>query len=93
MELYEKADPKIVQKTGNREVLDIDGHFYIRQINPGVIIMPYTVDESGFPTKIGVISEILDQRPGGMSMTLITGSPEDDDKNIYQTAFFSSSIK
>ena len=86
MELYEKADLKIVQKTGNREVVDIDGHFYIRQINPGVIIMPYTVDEAGFPIKIGVISEVLDQRPGGMSMTLITGSPDDDDKNIYQTA-------
>jgi 8-oxo-dGTP pyrophosphatase MutT (NUDIX family) len=86
MELYEKADPKIIQKTGNIEVIDINDHLFIRQINPGVIIMPYTSDDSGFPVKIGVISEVLDQRPGGMSMTLITGSPEDDDKNIYQTA-------
>ena len=86
MQLYEKVETKIVQKTKNREVVDIDGHFFIRQINPGVIIMPYTVDDSGFPSKIGIISEVLDQRPGGMAKTLITGSQEDKDKNIFQTA-------
>jgi 8-oxo-dGTP pyrophosphatase MutT (NUDIX family) len=48
--------------------------------------MPYTVDDSGFPSKIGIISEVLDQRPGGMAKTLITGSQEDKDKNIFQTA-------
>lgn len=86
MELYEKENQKVVQKTNNREIVDIDGHLFIRQINPGVIIMPYTVDESGFPQKIGIISEILDQRPGGMAKTLITGSQDDEDDNIYQTA-------
>lgn len=48
--------------------------------------MPYTVDDLGFPAKIGIISEVLEQRPGGMSMTLITGSQDDDDKNIFRTA-------
>lgn len=86
MELYEKADQTVIQKTRNREVVDIDGHLFIRQINPGVIIMPYTLDDSGFPSKIGIISEVLDQRPGGMAKTLITGSQEDKDDNIYQTA-------
>jgi 8-oxo-dGTP pyrophosphatase MutT (NUDIX family) len=86
MELYEKSEIKILQKSKNSEVVDIEGHFFIRQINPGVIIMPYTTDENGFPSKIGVISEVLEQRPGGMSMTLITGSQDDEDKNIFQTA-------
>jgi 8-oxo-dGTP pyrophosphatase MutT (NUDIX family) len=86
MELYEKADQTVIQKTRNREVVDIDGHLFIRQINPGVIIMPFTVDDSGFPSKIGIISEVLDQRPGGMAKTLITGSQDDKDANIYQTA-------
>jgi 8-oxo-dGTP pyrophosphatase MutT (NUDIX family) len=44
------------------------------------------VDDSGFPNKIGIISEVLDQRPGGMAKTLITGSQDDKDDNIYQTA-------
>jgi len=48
--------------------------------------MPYTVDESGNPISIGVISEISHSRPGGMSKTLITGSPDDEDANILQTA-------
>jgi len=86
MELYEKADQTVIQKTRNREVVDIDGHLFIRQINPGVIIMPYTLDDSGLPSKIGIISEVLDQRPGGMAKTLITGSQDDKDDNIYQTA-------
>jgi len=86
MELYEKADQTVIQKTRNREVVEIDGHLFIRQINPGVIIMPFTVDDSGFPNKIGIISEVLDQRPGGMAKTLITGSQDEKDDNIYQTA-------
>lgn len=86
MELYEKADQTVLQKTKNKEVVEIDGHLFIRQIEPSVIIMPYTVNKSGFPDKIGIISEVLDQRPGGMSKTLITGSPEDKDDNIFETA-------
>lgn len=86
MELYEKAEQTVVQKTKNREIVDIDGHLFIRQISPGVIIMPYTVTKSGFPDKIGIISEVLDQRPGGMSKTLITGSQDNKDANIFQTA-------
>lgn len=86
MELYEKANQKVVQKTNNREILDIDGHLFIKQVNPGVIIMPYTITSSGFPDKIGIISEVLDQRPGGMSKTLITGSQDEEDSNIFQTA-------
>lgn len=86
MELNEKAEQTVIQKTSNREVIDLDGHLYVRQINPGVIIMPYTVGENGYPTKIGIISEILDQRPGGISKTLITGSQDDSDNNIFQTA-------
>jgi 8-oxo-dGTP pyrophosphatase MutT (NUDIX family) len=48
--------------------------------------MPYTLNDEGLPNKIGIISEVLDQRPGGMAKTLITGSQEDKDDNIYQTA-------
>lgn len=86
MELNEKAEQTVIQKTKNREVVELDGHLFVRQINPGVIIMPYTLDEDGYPLKIGVIAEVLDQRPGGMSMTLITGSQDDKDDNIFQTA-------
>jgi len=86
MELNEKAEQTVIQKTKNREVVELDGHLFVRQINPGVIIMPYTLDDNGYPDKIGVISEVLDQRPGGMAKTLITGSQDDSDDNVFQTA-------
>jgi 8-oxo-dGTP pyrophosphatase MutT (NUDIX family) len=86
MELNEKAEQAVIQKTKNREVVELDGHLFVRQINPGVIIMPYTLNDNGYPDKIGVISEVLDQRPGGMAKTLITGSQDDSDNNIFQTA-------
>ena len=86
METYEKQEIKTIQKSRNTEAVEIDGNIFIRQINPGVIIMPYTLDEEGNPIQIGIINEILDQRATGISKTLITGTPDDKDSNIFQTA-------
>ena len=86
MEIFEKEEMKSLHKTKNTEVVEIDGKYFIRQINPGVILMPYTLDSDGNPDQIGIINEILEQRPGGISMTLITGTPDDSDANIFQTA-------
>lgn len=86
METYEKQEIKTIQKSRNTEAVEIDGNIFIRQINPGVIIMPYTLDEEGNPSQIGIINEILDQRATGISKTLITGTPDDSDVNIFQTA-------
>lgn len=86
MEMSEREEITSLKKSKNTESVELDGKIFIRQINPGVIIMPYTLDEEKNPEFIGVISEILDQRPGGISMTLITGSPDDEDDNIFQTA-------
>lgn len=86
MQIFENKEQISIKKTKKVEVLEIDNHLFIKQIYPGVIIMPYTLDDEGNPSKIGIINEILDQRPGGISKTLITGSPDEDDDNIFQTA-------
>lgn len=86
METYEKQEIKTIQKSRNTEAIEIDGSIFIRQINPGVIIMPYTLDDEGNPSQIGIINEILDQRSTGISKTLITGTADDRDSNIFQTA-------
>jgi hypothetical protein len=86
MQILEKQEIISIKKTKNTEIVEIDGHLFIKQINPGVIIMPYTIDGDGNPVKIGILNEVLDHRPGGMSKTLITGSPEEKDENIFQTA-------
>ncbi len=84
--MSEKGEITSIQKNKNTEAIDIEGKIFIRQINPGVIIMPYTLSSEGLPDQIGIISEILDQRPGGISKTLITGSQDDGDANVFQTA-------
>lgn len=85
-QIFEKQEMVSIKKSKNTELIEIDEKIYIRQINPGVIILPYVLDEQGNPSHIGILSEILDQRPGGISKTLITGTPDDIDENIFQTA-------
>jgi hypothetical protein len=81
-----KAEIKSLQKINGTENLEIDGNLYIRQINPSVVIMPYTLNSDGTPDQIGIINEISNQKPDGIIKTLITGSPDDNDENIFQTA-------
>ena len=50
MQILEKQDQQIsIKKTKKIEVIEIDGHLFIKQINPGVIIMPYTLNDDGTP--------------------------------------------
>jgi 8-oxo-dGTP pyrophosphatase MutT (NUDIX family) len=86
MELLENQEETSLHTQKNIEVLEVDKKLYIKQINPGVIILPYTLNENKIPKEIGILSEISETRPGGISKTLITGSPDDDDDNIFQTA-------
>lgn len=86
MQIFENQEQISIKKNKRIEVLEINEHLFIKQIYPGVIIMPYTLDDEGNPSKIGIINEVLEQRPGGMAKTLITGTPDEDDDNIFQTA-------
>jgi len=81
-----KKEVTSLQKINNTECIKVDNNLYIRQIEPGVIIMPYTLDNEGNPDKIGILDEISNHRPGGISNTLITGSQDDKDSNVLQTA-------
>lgn len=85
-QIFEKQEIISIKKASNTELVEINKNLYIRQINPGVIILPYILDDKGNPSNIGILSEILDQRPGGISKALITGTPDEDDENIFQTA-------
>jgi 8-oxo-dGTP pyrophosphatase MutT (NUDIX family) len=82
----ETQSKKTIYGNNYLDVIDDNGSIYIEQIDPSVVVMPYVIDESGNPISIGIISEISNSRPGGITKTLITGSPNDDDANILQTA-------
>lgn len=81
-----KKEVTSLQKINNTECIKIEENLYIRQIEPGVIIMPYTLDNEGNPDKIGILNEISNHRPGGISNTLITGSQDISDSNVLNTA-------
>lgn len=81
-----KKEATSLQRINNTECIKIENNLYIRQIEPGVIIMPYTLDNEGNPDKIGILNEVSNHRPGGMSSTLITGSQDISDSNVLQTA-------
>ena len=80
------SDPKILFQNNYIHVIENKGRIGIKQINPSVMILPYTVDENGNPKSIGLISEPSDIKEGGMIQTIITGSPEKSDVDILATA-------
>lgn len=80
------SDPKILLQNDHIEVIEKGNRVGIQQKNPSVIILPYTTDDSGSPKSLGLISEPNSLRDGGISLTVITGSPIDADVDILETA-------
>jgi 8-oxo-dGTP pyrophosphatase MutT (NUDIX family) len=58
----------------------------IKQKNPSVMILPYTVDGNGNPLKIGLIAEPSSVKESRITYTVITGSPDENDEDILETA-------
>jgi len=86
MQTIDNQSKKTIHSNKYLNVIENDGSVYLEQREPSVVILPYTIDEDSNPTMIGIISEISSTRPGGITKTLITGSPDDNDANILQTA-------
>jgi 8-oxo-dGTP pyrophosphatase MutT (NUDIX family) len=80
------SEPKILHQNDRIEVIEVGNKVGIQQKTPSVIILPYTTDESGNPKLLGLISEPNPLRDGGISLTVITGSPNDSDVDILETA-------
>jgi len=80
------SDPKILFQNNYIQVIENKDRVGIKQINPSVMILPYTVDENGNPKSIGLISEPSNIKEERMSQTIITGSPEKSDVDILATA-------
>ena len=51
-----------------------------------VVIMPFISDEQGLPLSIGVLKEPNPFREGGMSVSLISGTTEEEDPDLLATA-------
>ena len=80
------SDPKILFQNNYIQVIENKGRVGIKQKNPSVMILPYTIDDNGNPKSIGLISEPSDIKEERMIKTVITGSPEKSDVDILATA-------
>lgn len=79
-------DPKILFQNNRIEVIEIGERLGLRQKNPSVLILPYTLDAEGNPESLGLVAEPSDFKEGGMSVTVISGSPDEADLDILETA-------
>ena len=51
-----------------------------------VVVMPFLSDQQGLPLSIGVLKEPNPFRDGGISVSLITGTSDEDDPDLLSTA-------
>jgi 8-oxo-dGTP pyrophosphatase MutT (NUDIX family) len=80
------SDPKIIHQNDYIEVIQTEDRVAIKQKNPSVMILPYTIDGNGNPLKIGLIAEPSQIKESKITYTVITGSPDDNDDDILETA-------
>lgn len=80
------SDPKILFQNDFIEVIENNDRVGIKQKTPSVMILPYTLDESGNPKKLGLIAEPSAVKDTQISYTIITGSPDENDVDILATA-------
>jgi len=66
--------------------LESDDTICIKQKNPSVLILPYTLDQYGNPNELGIISKDSSFKDGATIKCLISDSPSEEDSDILQTA-------
>lgn len=77
---------KILFESPNLHVVERDGRVGVVPTFMNVVVMPFVSDEQGLPLAIGILKEPNPFREGGFSVSLITGTSEDDDPDLLSTA-------
>jgi 8-oxo-dGTP pyrophosphatase MutT (NUDIX family) len=77
---------KIVTSTPRFDVIEREGKTGIRSTVESVLILPFITDDQGLPLMLGVLKEKNPFREGGYSVTIISGSSEDEDPDYLSTA-------
>ena len=77
---------KLLYKSKNFRILERNGSVGVKPMFTNVVIMPFTCDENKLPLFIGVLKEKNPFRDGGISISLITGTSEDEDPDLLSTA-------
>lgn len=77
---------KILFEAPNLNVVERDGRVGIVPTYMNVVVMPFVSDNQGLPLAIGILREPNPFREGGFSISLITGTSEDEDPDLLTTA-------
>lgn len=77
---------KILYSSPNFNVVERENNIGICSNTETVILLPFIKDDNGLPLMLGVLKEKNPFREGGYSITLITGTSEDEDPDYLQTA-------
>jgi 8-oxo-dGTP pyrophosphatase MutT (NUDIX family) len=84
--MMNKPQEKILASTPRFDVVDREGQIGIRSTVESVIILPFVKDDQGLPLMLGVLKERNHFREGGYSVSLISGTTEEEDPDYLATA-------
>lgn len=68
------------------DVVEVEGMTGLKMKSVGVGILPYTTDENGMINEVGLLKEFNPFREGDYCHTLITGTIENTDEALLETA-------
>lgn len=77
---------KIFFENESFKVEERNGMLGIVPLFTNVVILPFLSDGQGLPLSVGVLEEPNPFRDGGLSVSLITGTSEDEDPDLLSTA-------
>lgn len=77
---------KIFFENESFKVEERNGMLGIVPLFTNVVILPFLSDGQGLPLSVGVLEEPNPFRDGGLSVSLITGTSEDEDPDLLTTA-------
>jgi 8-oxo-dGTP pyrophosphatase MutT (NUDIX family) len=80
------SQEKILSSTSRFDVIEREGKVGIRSTVESVMILPFINDDQGLPLMLGVLKEKNPFREGGYSISLISGTSEDEDPDFLETA-------
>ena len=79
-------EEKLLYSSKRFDVIDAGENTGIRTKWDSVLILPFISDDRGLPLMLGVLNERNLFRSGGYALSVISGSPEDEDPNTLSTA-------
>jgi 8-oxo-dGTP pyrophosphatase MutT (NUDIX family) len=77
---------KILYETKGLNIVERSGKVGVVPTFMNVVVMPFVSDEQGLPLAIGVLKEPNPFRDGGITISLITGTSDEEDPDLLTTA-------